>query len=222
MRANDRPPLVAIESVLANRRPADASRDTAFKPGTSQVTFTYTALSFIAPHKLPFQHLLEGLESDRVEAGSRRQATYSNLAPGRSAFRARAANNDGVWNDAGARFAYVLQPRSYQTLWFRVLSVLALVELVGAGFPLRTWRPVLRERELTVRVEQALSRIKVLSGLIPICASCKNIRDDQGHWSQLERYLKTHSEACFSHGICQDRLTKLCPDFSGHEPPASS
>jgi hypothetical protein len=220
VRKNDRPPLVALESVLANRTPVDSSRDATFRPGTSQVTFTYTALSYIAPHKLRFHYLLEGLESEWVDAGSRRQNTYSNLAPGRYTFRVRAANNDGVWSEADARFVFVLQPRVHQTLWFRALLVLALVGLVGAGFRLRMWRLVQRQRELTAHVEQALGRIKVLSGLIPICASCKNIRDDQGYWSQLEQYLKTHSEARFSHGICPDCMTKLYPDFSGHEPPA--
>lgn len=69
-----------------------------------------------------------------------------------------------------------------------------------------------RER-LIVELEEALSKIKTLKGLIPICASCKKIRDDKGFWNKLEAYIETHSEAEFSHGICPDCLDKLYPDF---------
>ncbi|MGV1099432.1 response regulator [Thiovibrio sp. JS02] len=59
----------------------------------------------------------------------------------------------------------------------------------------------------------ALSRVKTLSGLLPICASCKKIRDDQGYWSQIEVYIKNHSHAEFSHSICPDCAKKLYPEL---------
>lgn len=62
--------------------------------------------------------------------------------------------------------------------------------------------------------EKALSEIKVLSGLLPICASCKKIRDDSGYWKQIEFYIRDHSEADFSHGICPDCAKKLYPDIN--------
>jgi hypothetical protein len=62
-----------------------------------------------------------------------------------------------------------------------------------------------RTREL----EGALAKIKTLSGLIPICASCKKIRDDNGYWQQLEQYLTEHSEADFTHGLCTDCLKEM-------------
>lgn len=66
--------------------------------------------------------------------------------------------------------------------------------------------------------EKALRDLKVLSGLIPICASCKRIRDDEGSWGQMEAYIQEHSEAEFSHGICHDCAKKLYPDyFDGSE-----
>jgi len=62
-----------------------------------------------------------------------------------------------------------------------------------------------KEREeLIAELQKALSEVKTLSGLIPICASCKKIRDDRGYWNQIESYIKEHSEAEFSHGICPD------------------
>ena len=70
------------------------------------------------------------------------------------------------------------------------------------------------EREkLISKLQKALSEVKTLSGLLPICASCKKIRDDKGYWNHIESYIKNHSEAEFSHGICPDCAQKLYPDF---------
>jgi len=70
------------------------------------------------------------------------------------------------------------------------------------------------EREKLIReLQDALAQIKKLSGLLPICASCKKIRDDQGYWNQIEAYIRDHSEAKFSHGICPECMKKLYPDL---------
>ena len=67
-----------------------------------------------------------------------------------------------------------------------------------------------QEREhLIAELQRALSKVKALSGLLPICASCKNIRDDRGYWKRLEEYISDHSEAEFSHGICPVCAQKL-------------
>ena len=60
-------------------------------------------------------------------------------------------------------------------------------------------------------LENARQKVKTLSGLLPICASCKRIRDDGGYWSQIEEYIQQHSEADFSHGLCPECLTTLYP-----------
>ncbi len=65
------------------------------------------------------------------------------------------------------------------------------------------------------QLQQALDQVKTLSGLLPICANCNKIRDDQGYWQEVTVYIKTHSEADFTHGICPDCLQKLYPDFYG-------
>lgn len=61
--------------------------------------------------------------------------------------------------------------------------------------------------------QAALDQIKLLSGLLPICASCKNIRDDNGYWKQIETYIGEHSEANFTHGLCPECARKLYPDL---------
>ncbi len=62
------------------------------------------------------------------------------------------------------------------------------------------------------KLQDALNRVKTLSGLIPICAGCKKIRDDQEYWSDVELYISKHSEAEFSHGLCNECMEKLYPE----------
>jgi PAS domain S-box-containing protein len=74
------------------------------------------------------------------------------------------------------------------------------------------------EREkLIAELQSALSDVRTLSGLVPICANCKKIRDDKGYWTQLERYIQERSAARFSHGICPDCMKKLYPDLTSKE-----
>ncbi|MBN2807870.1 MAG: response regulator [Deltaproteobacteria bacterium] len=71
-----------------------------------------------------------------------------------------------------------------------------------------------REREkLIEELNEALEKVQVLKGIIPICCNCKKIRDDQGYWDQVEAYISKHSEARFSHGICPDCVKKIYPEF---------
>jgi len=68
--------------------------------------------------------------------------------------------------------------------------------------------------EMTIsELRRAFFEIKTLRGIVPICASCKKIRDDKGFWSQVEVYVTQHSEAQFSHGICPECVKKLYPEF---------
>lgn len=74
-------------------------------------------------------------------------------------------------------------------------------------------RRIEEERErLIVELTEALTRMKQLKNLLPICCSCKKIRDDEGYWTNLETYLSKHSNAEFSHGICRDCMRKLYPE----------
>jgi len=69
------------------------------------------------------------------------------------------------------------------------------------------------------RLKDALANVRTLSGLLPICASCKKIRDDKGYWNRIESYLRDHSDAVFSHGICPECAEKIYPDlFEENEP----
>jgi hypothetical protein len=67
--------------------------------------------------------------------------------------------------------------------------------------------------KIIIELQKALDRVKTLSGLLPICASCKKVRDDQGYWNQIEAYIEANSEAQFSHGICPECAKKLYPEY---------
>ncbi len=69
-------------------------------------------------------------------------------------------------------------------------------------------------RQETKRLQEALANVRTLSGLIPICASCKKIRDDKGYWNQLELYIQKNSDVLFSHGLCPDCVQQLYPEFA--------
>ena len=71
-----------------------------------------------------------------------------------------------------------------------------------------------QDREQVIReLQQALEQVKTLSGLLPICAKCKKIRNDDGYWQQIESYISEHSKAEFSHGMCPNCARKLYPKF---------
>jgi two-component system sensor histidine kinase VicK len=76
------------------------------------------------------------------------------------------------------------------------------------------WKKMEQEREkLIAELQKALATIKKLFGILPICSSCKKIRDDKGSWNQLESYIQEHSEAKFSHGLCPDCAKRLYPEY---------
>jgi hypothetical protein len=76
-----------------------------------------------------------------------------------------------------------------------------------------------RVEERTAELREALSKVKVLSGLLPICSSCKKIRDDQGHWNQMEFYIREHSEAEFTHSLCPECAKTFFPGFGNDSTP---
>lgn len=71
------------------------------------------------------------------------------------------------------------------------------------------------ERELSRRLQASLDQVQELSGLLPICAACKKIRNDEGYWQQIESYISTHSRAEFTHGICPECAQRLYPEYLG-------
>jgi ligand-binding sensor domain-containing protein/signal transduction histidine kinase len=119
--------------------------------------FDYAGLSFTAPQKVRYRYMLEGFDKSWTEAGTRRTAYYTTIPPGRYTFRVQAANNDGLWSTAGAALVFELRPHFYQTAWFYVLVLAALVGLIVLLLRLRLkraeseFRAVLGERSRIAR-----------------------------------------------------------------------
>ena len=140
VRTNARPPAVHIEQVDVDGAPLILNTGSEVAPGPQQWEFHYTALSLLVPSRVQFKYRLEGFDKDWIDAGNRRTAYYTRLPPGAYTFRVIASNNDGIWNQSGASLRFTLKPRFYQTLWFDLLCVLAVVAAVGAWYRLRVGR----------------------------------------------------------------------------------
>lgn len=98
----------------------------------------------------------------------------------------------------------------------RLSAIIGLiVVLTGTALFLRVTEPLLKALSESVRdLQAALGQVRQLSGLLPICASCKRIRDDKGYWNRIESYIGSHSEAEFSHGVCPSCIEKLYPELA--------
>jgi CheY-like chemotaxis protein len=119
------------------------------------------------------------------------------------------ADTDTIWKAKKVEpFGYLPKPCNMETL----MTTLAVVLYKSDADAARRKAELERER-LVVELQEALAKVKLLSGFLPICASCKKIRDDQGYWHQIEEYIRDHSEAEFTHGICQECAKKLYPNF---------
>jgi signal transduction histidine kinase/ligand-binding sensor domain-containing protein len=143
------PPPVVIESVISNQRSFPAIRSLTRLPHSGNLELNYTALSLSVPERVLFRYKLEGLETDWQEAGARRQAFYTNLAPGRYTFHVIASNNDGVWNTEGDQFTFLIPPAYYQTTWFRAACIAASLATLWGIYRLRL-RQVQRQFSLAL------------------------------------------------------------------------
>jgi PAS domain S-box-containing protein len=150
---NTLPPPVLIRSVRANGRQTGSLTNLALPPRTTDLQIGYTALSLSVPEKVRFRYRLEEVDKDWQDAGTRREAFYTRLGPGKYHFRVIACNNDGVWNEAGTSLSFVIAPAWYQTIWFRGLYVLAFLTLLWAVYQLRVHQLQEQEKKFREAVE---------------------------------------------------------------------
>jgi signal transduction histidine kinase len=106
-------------------------------PHPRTLQLDYTSPTFTIPQRVKFRYRLDPYDRDWHEAGTRRQAFYTDLPPGNYSFRVVASNSDGVWNDSVTKFNFSVAPACYQTNWFRALCVTLFVSLLWAAY---RWR----------------------------------------------------------------------------------
>ena len=125
--ANFLPPPVHILGLDADGQSVDLSRPVSLRRLTRSVRFSFTGVSMTVPRKVRFRYMLDGFDHEWHDGGTSREAFYTNLSPRRYTFHVMASNNDGVWNNNGAQVTFVLRPAYYQTLWFRLLCLAAVL-----------------------------------------------------------------------------------------------
>jgi len=152
IRLNRLPPPVLIEEVTVDNlrlNPMQVKDEqVVLTPGKIRFEFHYTALSFLDPQRVKFKYRLQGYDKDWLDRGTDRTAHYMNIPPGAYRFRVIACNNDGVWNNTGASFAFYLKPYFYQNWWFYFLCAGIIVFLVVAIYRFRVSQLRKRETEL--------------------------------------------------------------------------
>jgi signal transduction histidine kinase/ligand-binding sensor domain-containing protein len=155
---NRLPSPVYIEQITADHKAysvnSDAYGSVRLPPLIRDLQIDYTALSFVAPERVQFRYKLEGWERDWQDAGTRRQAFYSNLPPRNYRFRVMACNNSGVWNVAGAALDFSVAPAYYQATWFRLSCVAAFLALLVALYHLRLRQVA---QEFNMRMEERVN-----------------------------------------------------------------
>lgn len=134
---NKIPPPVYVTSLLADDQEFEGNEPIVIEPGKLRYTFFFTAPSFISPKKIQFKYKLDNVDENWINAGTTRQAEYTNLAPGNYTFRVLACNSDGVWNEKGASLSFRINPFFYQTAYFYLL-VGALLLLIF--YSIYKWR----------------------------------------------------------------------------------
>jgi ligand-binding sensor domain-containing protein/signal transduction histidine kinase len=140
-------PPVRVERMVADGAVFDVTQAVRLRPLTRDIEIDYTALSLAEARKVRFRYKLEGFDSDWRDAGTRRQAFYTNLHPHAYRFRVLACNNDGVWNESGATLDFDLLPAFYQTQSFRLLWAVVLIILAWGAYRLRVWQVTTQLRE---------------------------------------------------------------------------
>jgi ligand-binding sensor domain-containing protein/signal transduction histidine kinase len=154
LQGNSLPPPVAIERVIVDNKAFDPKRATQAQPGRGALEFHFTALSFVTPEKVRLRYQLEGFDKGWIEAGSRREAYYTNIQPGEYTFRVIAANADDVWNLTGASVPLKLRAHFYQTYTFDGICIALLVFLGLGAHRLRVRHLKANQAELMRLVEE--------------------------------------------------------------------
>jgi signal transduction histidine kinase len=131
--------------------PATNQTDLRLGHGYGKLEFRYTAAGFTSPEQVRFRRQLVGFDPDWVAADQLRTAVYPRLAPGQYKFRFTACNSDGVWNDQPVEVAFEVTPAFWQTIWFRVLTLLTFITIIVGGV---RYRYVLKLRRKLHKLEQ--------------------------------------------------------------------
>jgi PAS domain S-box-containing protein len=146
---------VYVEDVVADRKQYKPQEGLQLPRLTRDLQIGYTSPTFLNPQKVKFRYRLDGHDRDWQDAGTRREAFYTDLGPGKYRFRVIACNNNGVWNEQGATLDFVIAPAYWQTGWFRALGVFFFLAVLTGLYRLRL-RHLERQRDALRKSEKEL------------------------------------------------------------------
>jgi len=200
---NPKPPPVVIEAMVVDGKSLAQDAAVSLPPGRHRVEFRYGALSLVAPEKARFRFVLKGFDKDWWDTGTKREASYTNLGPGKYQFSVIACNSDGVWNSEGASRGFEIQPFFYQTTIFFLFCTVA-VGVLSVGlhrFQLRhvlTRNAILKERaRIAAEIHDTLAQ--VLTGI-------------RLHLARAEDELPDGAGEARSHLAVARALTRSCTE----------
>ena len=179
------PPSVIIHNVQINGKDTGLSQNNTFKPGNNRFIFEFSGLSFVAPEKVKFKFKLIGYDKDWISAVGDRKAFYTNIPSGNYTFRVIASNNDGIWNETGATYSFTIEPFIYETVWFRILSLIILSLLIWLIVKWRT--SAARKQNLLLEIEVASRTSDLNKANSELNQSLDNLKSTQAQLIQSEK-----------------------------------
>lgn len=226
------PPVAPPEAHILQMTQGDLRQDPPFGEippiphDRATLSFTVATPNYLDERQMRLQVRLVGLDPTWQEADGH-TVRYPALPGGDYRFEVRAARGEGAFGPP-ATLAFRVKPPWWSSRWSMGFAGLALAGLILLAVRLRVDSlaqakadlerlVAARTEELRSRNEElsrALREVKQLSGLLPICASCKKIRDDKGYWNQLEHFISSRSNADFTHGICPECAETLFPEVA--------
>lgn len=144
------PAMTYIQSVTVDRKEFPPTGELKLSPHPHDLEIDYTSPVLLVPQRARFRYRLDNYDRDWRDAGTRRQAFYTDLPPGRYSFRVMACNSDGIWNGSAATLDFIVLPAYYQTNWFRAVCVIAFLLVLWMAYHLRV-RQV--ERQFAMSLE---------------------------------------------------------------------
>ncbi len=204
-------PSVLIEQVQVKHRSYAPHTTAFFPPGSNDIDFRFTVPGASVPEKVRFRYRLEGYDGADVDAGTRRTASYTNLAPGTYTFRVIACNEDGIWSDWNEgtpgenSYRFTIRPYFYQTVWFGAVGAMFGAALLGGGVKVRLQQLArsnrlleAKVREHTAQLHAAYVSLEASSAQLAVLATTDGLTGVANHRTFHERLAEELARARFN------------------------
>ncbi|MEN8221618.1 MAG: two-component regulator propeller domain-containing protein [Acidobacteriota bacterium] len=163
---NEKPPSLLIEMIRVDNRSYSPAQIKLLSPNYKRLTFAYTALSYVIPHKVQYKYKLEGFDEEWSGLTTTREVSYTTLPPGNYVFKVKAVNNDGVWNVGNVQIPFSQKPFFYQTLWFYIAIILSLIGIIALVLGLRIINLRKRSDELEKQVAERTAELRTTDRIV--------------------------------------------------------